>query len=117
MKDSRVYLLHILDEIRLIQSVCTDLSFEEFKADTVKEHTITRALEIIGEAAKNIPADVKRDHPEIPWKFMAGIRDKIIHGYFAINYDIVWDVIIHKIPELEPKIRAIYDEMGSDQEK
>jgi len=43
---------------------------------------------------------------------MAGIRDKIIHGYFAIIYDIVWDVIIHKIPELEPKIRAIYDEMG-----
>lgn len=74
-------------------------------------------MEIIGEAGKNIPDDVKRDHPEIPRKFMAGIRDTIIHGYFAINYDIVWDVIIHKIPELETKIRAIYNEMGSDQEK
>ncbi|MCQ8893245.1 MAG: DUF86 domain-containing protein [Methanolinea sp.] len=68
-------------------------------------------MEIIGEAAKNVPEVVTRNYPEIPWKFMAGLRDKIIHGYFAINYDIVWDVVIHKIPELEPKIRAMYDEM------
>ena len=111
MKDSRVYLIHILDEIHLIRSVCETLTYEEFKSDKAKEHTITRALEIIGEAAKNLPEEVTREHPEIPWKFMAGLRDKIIHGYFAINYDIVWDVITQKIPELEPKIRAIYDDM------
>lgn len=115
MKDSRVYLIHILDEIQLIRSVCETLTYEEFKSDAVREHTITRALEIIGEAAKNIPEVVKGNHPEIPWKFMAGLRDKIIHGYFAINYDIVWDVITHKIPELESKVRAIYDEMEPDE--
>lgn len=115
MKDSRVYLIHILDEIQLIRSVCETLTYEEFKSDAVKEHTITRALEIIGEAAKNVPEVVKRDHPEIPWKFMAGLRDKIIYGYFTINYDIVWDVITHKIPELESKVRAIYDEMEPDE--
>jgi uncharacterized protein with HEPN domain len=56
-----------------------------------------------------VPENVQKAHPEIPWKFMAGLRDKIIHGYFAINYDIVWDVITRKIPELEPKLRAICD--------
>jgi uncharacterized protein with HEPN domain len=115
LKDSRVYVIHILDEITLIRSVCRTLTFEEFRDDKAKEHTITRAQEIIGEAAKNVPERVKKEHPEIPRKFMAGLRDKIIHGYFAINYDIVWDVITCKIPELEPKIRAICDEMEADE--
>lgn len=114
MKDSRVYLEHIIEEIALIRSVCSTLSFQELTTNKEKEHTITRSLEIIGEAAKNVPEKVKKAHPEIPWKFMAGLRDKIIHGYFAINYDIVWDVITRKIPELEPKIRALCDDRESD---
>jgi len=75
---------------------------------------VTRALEIIGEAAKNVPDTIKKEHPKIPWKFMAGLRDKVIHGYFAINYDIVWDVIQHKLPEIEPEIRSLYDAMEPD---
>lgn len=75
---------------------------------------MTRALEIIGEAAKNVPDTIKKEHPKIPWKFMAGLRDKVIHGYFAINYDIVWDVIQHKLPEIEPEIRLLYDAMEPD---
>jgi len=75
---------------------------------------VTRALEIIGEAAKNVPDTIKKEHPKIPWKFMAGLRDKVIHGYFAINYDIVWDVIQHKLPEIEPEIRLLYDAMEPD---
>jgi uncharacterized protein with HEPN domain len=114
LKDSRIYLEHIIDEISLIRSVCTTLTFEEFTTSREKEHIITRALEIIGEAAKNVPEKVQKQHPEIPWKFMAGLRDKIIHGYFAINYDIVWDVITRKIPELEPKLRAICDTLEPD---
>jgi uncharacterized protein with HEPN domain len=78
------------------------------------EHAVTRALEIIGEASKNIPEQVKREYPHIPWKFMAGLRDKIIHGYFAINYEIVLDVIQHKLPDLEPQIHAICDAMKPD---
>jgi uncharacterized protein with HEPN domain len=114
LKDDRVYLHHILDEMELVRSLCKTLTFEEFRTNRVMEHTITRALEIIGEAAKNVPDKIKKEHPEIPWKFMAGLRDKIIHGYFAINYDIVWDVIIRRIPELEPKIRAICTMMEPD---
>ena len=114
MKDSRVYLDHILDEIALIQSVSGALTYEEFITNKEKEHAITRSLEIIGEAAKNIPEKVKEEHPEIPWKFMAGLRDKIIHGYFAINYDIVWDVVTRKIPELEPQIQAVCNSLEPD---
>jgi uncharacterized protein with HEPN domain len=78
------------------------------------EHAITRSLEIIGEASKNVPEKVKAEYPHIPWRFMAGLRDKIIHGYFSINYDIVWDVIQHKLPELEPQVRALRDTMKPD---
>ena len=114
MKGSQVYLSHILDEIELIKSMTKDLRYEDFVEDKAKEHTITRSLEIIGEASKNISEHLKQKHPEVPWKFMAGLRDKIVHGYFSINYDIVWDVIIHKMPELEPKIKAILDDVSQD---
>lgn len=108
MKDERVYLQHILDEMEYLDSLRPSLTYEDLTGDKTTEHAVTRALEIIGEAAKNVPDTVKKEHPKIPWKFMAGLRDKVIHGYFAINYEIVWDVIQHKLPELEPEIRLLY---------
>jgi uncharacterized protein with HEPN domain len=115
LKDDWVYLQHILDEIEYLISLNKTVTFEELTMNITTEHAITRALEIIGEASKNVPDPVKKKYPDIPWKFMAGLRDKIIHGYFAINYDIVWDVIQHKLPELEPRIRGICDEMKTDE--
>jgi len=88
--------------------------YEKFSHDKTLCRAVTRSLEIIGEALKNVPDPVRTAHPEIPWKFMAGIRDKMIHGYFAIDYEIVWDVIQNKLPELEPDIRAIRDELKED---
>ena len=115
MKDDWVYLQHILDEIEYLEGVrSTPTSYETFIEDKTLCRAITRSLEIIGEAAKNVPEPVRAAHPEIPWKFMAGIRDKMIHGYFAIDYEIVWDVIQNKIPGLEPDIRTIRDEMRRD---
>jgi len=109
-----VYIQHILDEIEYLRSIRDTITFEELTTDRTMEHAITRSLEIIGEASKNVPDIVKGESPHIPWKFMAGLRDKIIHGYFSINYDIVWDVIQHKLPELEPQIRALLDTMKPD---
>ena len=114
MKDEWVYIQHILDEIEYLQSIRDTVTLEELTTNRTTEHAVTRALEIIGEASKNVPEKIKREYPDIPWKFMAGLRDKIIHGYFAINYDIVWDVIQHKLPELEPQIRALCDTMKPD---
>jgi len=109
LKDDRVYLQHILDEIDYLNTLRPILTFEDLLHDKTKEHAVTRSLEIIGEAAKNIPERIRKRNPKIPWKFMAGLRDKVIHGYFAINYEIIWDVITHKLPELEPEIRSLSD--------
>ena len=114
MKDDRVYIQHILDEIECLASLRPSLTYDDFLNNKITEHAVTRALEIIGESAKNVPDTIKKEHPKIPWKFMAGLRDKVIHGYFAINYDIVWDVIQHKLPEIEPEIRSLYDAMEPD---
>ena len=114
MKDDQVYLRHILDEIEYLDSLRHSMTYEDLLHNKTTEHAVTRAREIIGEAAKNVPDTIKKEHPEIPWKYMAGLRDKVIHGYFAINYEIVWDVIQHKLPELEPEIRLLYDAMGTD---
>jgi uncharacterized protein with HEPN domain len=115
LKDDRVYLQHILDEIEYLETLRPSLRYEDLTHDKTTEHAVTRALEIIGEAAKNVSDTIKKEHPKIPWKFMAGLRDKVIHGYFAINYEIVWDVLQHKLPELEPEIRSLYDAMEPDE--
>ena len=114
MKDDWVFIQHILDEIEYLQSIQDTVTFEELTTNKTTEHAVTRALEIIGEASKNIPEPIKRKYPHIPWKFMTGLRDKIIHGYFGIDYEIVLDVVQHKLPDLEPQIRAICDAMKLD---
>ncbi|ABS54893.1 protein of unknown function DUF86 [Methanoregula boonei 6A8] len=114
MKDDRVYLQHILDEIEYLDSLRPTITYESLLNNKTTEHAVTRSLEIIGEAAKNVPDRIRKENPKIPWKFMAGLRDKVIHGYFAINYEIVWDVIKNKLPELEPEIQSLCDAMGPD---
>ena len=90
MKDDRVYLQHILDEIEYLESLRPSLSYNDLLHNKTTEHAVTRSLEIIGEAAKNIPDTVRSKRPGIPWKFMAGLRDKVIHGYFAIIVKNLW---------------------------
>ncbi len=66
-----------------------------------------RKFEIIGEAAKQVPENVKQEHPSVPWKEMAGMRDKLIHFYFGVNYELLWQTIKNRIPEIKPVIRQI----------
>jgi len=104
-------LKHILDECNFIQeTISIDTSFNEFIDDEVLKRAVVRSLEIIGEATKKIPADVKYNWKEIEWKNMAGMRDKLIHDYFGINYKIVWDVIKNKIPVLQKQIEKVINE-------
>jgi uncharacterized protein with HEPN domain len=114
LKDDWVYLRHILDEIEFIRGMTENLAYKDLIEDKVREHAITRSLEIIGEAAKNVSDPLKTRFPDIPWREMAGLRDRIIHGYFDISYDIVWDVIINRLPEIQPKIQSIYDQIRID---
>ncbi|MBK9634122.1 MAG: DUF86 domain-containing protein [Bacteroidetes bacterium] len=102
------YLKHILDECNFILSVTnTNLSKNEFLDNEILKRAIVRSLEIIGEATKKIPIDFKLKWNTITWKYMAGMRDRLIHDYMGVNYSIVWDVIKNKIPELRTAILNI----------
>ncbi len=74
------------------------------------QRAFSRSIEIIGEAAKQMPTAYREAHPEVPWKLIAGMRDRLVHGYFAVDYDIVWDVVENKLSELRPLIVALLDE-------
>jgi uncharacterized protein with HEPN domain len=106
-KEPIEYLKHIHDECLYILTVSKNLSKDNFLDDETLKRAIVRSLEIIGEAAKKIPADFKVKWNLIQWKNMAGMRDRLIHDYIGVNYSIVWDVAKNKIPELEIQILQV----------
>ena len=107
-KEPIEYLKHIRDEINYICSVITDeVDKDMFLRDETLKRAIVRSLEIIGEATKKITADIKYKWSDIQWKNMAGMRDKLIHDYMGVNYNIVWDVAKNKIPDLKEQIDKV----------
>ena len=106
-KEPKVYLRHIHDECLYIISTCKNINYENFLDDETLKRAVVRSLEIIGEATKKIHADVKVNMNSIPWKNMAGMRDRLIHDYMGVNYTIVWDVVKNKIPDINDKIYEI----------
>jgi len=106
-RDHRSFLQDILDSIDRIENYTADLEFEEFKNNSLVIDAVTRNLEIIGEATKNIPEEIKEKYSEVPWKEMAGMRDKIIHGYFDIVYTTLWETIKNDLPPTRPQIEEI----------
>jgi uncharacterized protein with HEPN domain len=102
------YLQHIIDECTFIlMAMPENISFDEFYSDEEKKRAIVRSLEIIGEATKNIPIDFKLKWSGVEWKQMSGMRDRLIHDYFGVDYYIVWDVVKNKIPGLKESIESI----------
>lgn len=113
MKDDRVLLLHILREIRFLTRISAGRTYEDLLSDEYFAHAVIRAVEVIGEATKNISVPLKERHPEIAWRDIAGMRDKVIHRYFEINWQIVWSVITDDLPAIEPKIAKLAEETGT----
>jgi uncharacterized protein with HEPN domain len=109
-KGPHEYLKHILDECTYILSMSKDLTKNDLLNNETLKRAIVRSLEIIGEASKKIGADFKIKWPTIQWKHMAGMRDRLIHDYMGVNYSIVWDVIIHKIPALHQQIQDVLNQ-------
>jgi uncharacterized protein with HEPN domain len=97
----------ILDAMNKAESLIEGVSFSQFEADYRINFAVVRALEIIGEATKRLPEDLRQSYPDIPWKGMAGMRDRIIHGYDNVDLEIVWDVVKRDIPRIKPKIKLI----------
>jgi len=111
-----LFIKDILDCIEKIEKFVGDMDYEQFKEDDLVNSAVIRKLEIIGEATKNLPDFIKEKYPEIPWKDMARMRDKIIHFYFGVDYEIVWKVVKERLPELQPKIEFILKEVQKEEQ-
>ncbi len=93
MKDVRTFLLHVLESIEIIEKHTQDMSRDEFMEDAKTQDAVLRRLEIIGEAVRNAPIDFRDKCPEIPWKAIAGTRDILIHEYFGVDLELVWEIV------------------------
>ena len=108
MLNSNLELLrHIKDEVDFVLTHTEGKLQDEVMDDAVLCRAIIRSIEIIGEASKKLEEDFKSGHPEIEWKKMARTRDRVIHHYFGVDYDIIWDIIQTKLPDLQERIDAI----------
>lgn len=108
------YLRHILDETEYLVDHSRDLSKGEFLDDDTLQRAFVRSLEIIGEAVKKLPQSARLQYGEIDWRAMAGMRDRLIHDYFGVDYEIVWDVVVHKIPFLRSTVRQMIIETTTE---
>ena len=104
------YVEDILDAMEKAEILLNEASYEDFIADFRINFAVVRALEIVGEATKRLPMSVRENYPDIPWRNMAGMRDRIVHGYDSINLPIVWHVVKTDIPEMKPQIRKILED-------
>ena len=107
MGNYRLYLKDILAAIERIEVFVENMDLEAFKADDKTTSAVIRKLEIIGEAAKGIPGEIRQSHPLVPWNEMAGMRDKLIHFYFGVDHELVWGTIKRRLPEVKQWIKEI----------
>jgi uncharacterized protein with HEPN domain len=111
MKRDRAYLKHIIEAISNIEKFIEGLTKEGFFENVEKQYAVLRGLGIIGEATKNLSRELRAKYREIPWKDIAGMRDKLIHEYFGVNLELVWVTIKNKLPEFKKQVLKILKEI------
>jgi len=105
------YVLDVLSSIREIEEFIKDMSFNDFIKDRKTVNAVIRSLEVMGEAVKKIPQEIRDKYPKIPWKYIAGMRDKLIHEYHGVDLEIIWEVIKKEIPSLKPEFEKVLKEL------
>lgn len=114
MKDERVYLLHALDAIDAILEYTAD-GRDAFFADRKTQDAVVRNVEIIGQAVKGLSERTRALEPTVPWRQIAGMRDKLIHEYFGVDLALVWDVVERELPALRPRMAEMIRRLADDQ--
>lgn len=114
-RDLRDYLQDMLETIDIAQQFVAGMTFTDFQADQKTVFAVIRAIEVIGEAAKNIPIPIREQYPEMPWKSVTGMRDKLIHGYFGVNLEVLWDTVQQDLMQLRPVISKMLQDAANAQ--
>lgn len=109
-RDYKVFLEDILEAIHKTRRYTAGLSQDAFRNDDKTLDAVVRNLEVIGEAVKKLPAKIRSKHPQVDWKRIAGLRDILIHEYFGIDIEIIWDILENKLPVLEREVKKIVSE-------
>lgn len=111
-RDYKLFISDIADAIKDIEEFIGNMGYEEFLKDNKTKNAVVWEIHVIGEATKNIPSTIKSKYKKLPWKDMAGIRDKIAHFYFGIDYAIVWKVVKERLPEIRELIDGILKDLS-----
>lgn len=111
-KSATEYIQHVLNEIDFLGRQREQTTKEKFLRDGVLQRAFARSLEIIGEAIKQIPADIREQYSAVDWKSLAGLRDKLIHHYFGVDYEIVWDVIVNELPGIKEALQQVLSNLS-----
>lgn len=110
-RDVSLYIKDMLESMERAENFVEGMEYDDFSKDEKTSFAVIRCIEVMGEAAKQVPESIRKKHPGIPWKSIAGMRDKVIHFYFGVNLEKVWLVVKEDLPKIKPKIRKILEDL------
>ncbi len=114
-RDPSLYLTHVLESIELARAYVEGVDFRRFSESQQLQDAVIRRIEIIGEAVKNLPAEMRDAAPGVPWRRIAGMRDKVVHDYMGVDIELVWTVVHRDLPKLAQEVRGLLAQRRGDE--